>query len=93
LIPTRETLLLIVTAITGYTLLELVPRKMLHELRKNRLAEVHPSLSAIDTAGPPPRAGAVLGQKKFKSKNLKTRANLSTLRALAGTQNSCPGQQ
>lgn len=36
---------------------------------------------------------AIFGQKKFKSKNLKTLANLSTLRVLAGIQNSCPGQQ
>jgi hypothetical protein len=51
LIPTRETLLLVVAAIPRYTLLELVSRKMLHELRKDRLAEGHPSLSAIDAAG------------------------------------------
>jgi hypothetical protein len=25
---------------------------MLHELRKNRLADIHPSLSAIDAVGP-----------------------------------------
>ena len=33
------------------------------------------------------------GQKKFKSKNLKTPVNLSTLRALAGIQNPSPGQR
>jgi len=93
LFPTRETLLLVVAAITCYTLLELVSRKMLHELRKNRLADVHPSLSAIDNAVPPPSSGAIFGQKKFKSKNLKTPVNLSTLRALAGIQNPSPGQQ
>jgi hypothetical protein len=66
---------------------------MLHELRKNCLSGIHPSLSAIDTAGPPPNSGAVFGQKKFKSKNLKTPVNLSILKALAGILNSRPGQQ
>jgi hypothetical protein len=36
------------TVISAYTLLELVAGKMLHELRENGLAKVHPSLSAID---------------------------------------------
>jgi hypothetical protein len=52
LIPTRETLLPVVAAITRYTLLELVPWKMLHELRENRLANVRPSFSIIDAVGP-----------------------------------------
>jgi hypothetical protein len=43
--------LLVVAAITRYTLLELVPRKMLHELGKHRLANIHPSLSAIAKSG------------------------------------------
>ena len=93
LIPTRETLLLVVAAITRYTLLELVSRKMLHELRKNRLADIHPSLSAIDAAQPGRLREQFLAKKSFKSKNLKTMVNLSTLRALAGIQNSRPGQQ
>jgi hypothetical protein len=66
---------------------------MLHELRKNRLANIHSSLSAIDTAVPPPNLGAIFDQKKFKSKNLKTPVNFPILSALAGIQSSCPGQQ
>jgi hypothetical protein len=66
---------------------------MLHELRKNRLADIHPSLSAIDAAAPPPRSGAIFGQKKLRSKKLKTLVNLSSCSALAGIQNSSPGQQ
>jgi hypothetical protein len=89
LIPTRETLLLVVAAITRYTLLELVSRKMLHELRKHRLANVHPSLSAIAFQVSP----TVFVQKKLKSKNPKKRVNPSGPKALAGIQNSCPGQQ
>jgi hypothetical protein len=50
LVPTGKALLLIITVIPAYTLLKLVTRKILHELRENSLAKVHPSLSAI-TAG------------------------------------------
>jgi hypothetical protein len=81
LIPTGETLLLVVAVITRYALLELVSRNMLHDLRKNRLAYIHPSLSAIDVAGPGPHSGAFFAQKKFKSKNLKIMVNLLTFRA------------
>jgi hypothetical protein len=48
---------------------------MLHELRKNYLADIHPSLSAIDIAGSPLSPGAVFPQKNLKSKNLKTPVN------------------
>jgi hypothetical protein len=45
LVPARETLLLVITVIPTYTLLKLVPGKMLHELGENSLAKVHSSLS------------------------------------------------
>jgi hypothetical protein len=51
LVPTGKALLLIVTPIPTYTFLELVAGKMLHELRENRLAKVHPSLSEIANDG------------------------------------------
>jgi hypothetical protein len=62
--------LLIVAVIAGYTLLELVSRKVLHELRENCLANVHPSLSAIDTTGHAPlsKPFSIFDQKQFKSK-------------------------
>jgi hypothetical protein len=47
LVPTGKALLLMITVIATYTLLELVPGKILHELRENSLAKVHSSLSAI----------------------------------------------
>jgi hypothetical protein len=93
LVPTRETLLLVVAAIAGYTLLELISRKVVHELRENCLAKVHPSLSAIAAAGHRPPPGAIFDQKKFKSKNPKTMLNSQLIRVLAGIENSCPGQQ
>jgi hypothetical protein len=49
LVPTGKALLLMIAVIPTYTLLKLVPGKMLHELRENSLAKVHPSLSAIAT--------------------------------------------
>jgi hypothetical protein len=36
-----------ITAITGHTLLKLVGGQVVHELSKNGLAGIHPSLSAI----------------------------------------------
>jgi hypothetical protein len=36
-----------ITAITGHTLLKLVGWQVVHELSKNGLAGIHPSLSAI----------------------------------------------
>jgi hypothetical protein len=54
-----------VAAIAGYTLLELISRKVVHELRENCLAKVHPSLSAIAAAGHRPPPGAIFDQKKF----------------------------
>jgi hypothetical protein len=93
LIPTRETLLLVVAAIAGYTLLELISREVVHELRENCLAKVHPSLSAIDADWHWPSPGANFDQKKFKSKNSKTLLNSHLITALAGIENSCPGQQ
>jgi hypothetical protein len=42
--------LLVITVIPAYTLLKLVTRKILHELRENSLAKVHSSLSAIPAA-------------------------------------------
>lgn len=47
LVPAGKALLLMIAVIPAYTLLELVPWKVLHELRENSLAKVHPSLSAI----------------------------------------------
>jgi hypothetical protein len=93
LVPTRENLLLVVAAIAGYTLLELISRKVVHELRENCLAKVHPSLSAIAAAGHRPPPGAIFDQKKFKSKNPKTMLNSQLIRVLAGIADSCPGQQ
>jgi hypothetical protein len=71
LVPTRETLLLVVAAIPRHTLLEVVSRKMLHELRKN-LAEIHPSLSAIDAAGSGRRGSHFLPEKSSNRKSQKT---------------------
>jgi hypothetical protein len=39
-----------ITAITGHTLLKLVGGQVVHELSKNGLAGIHPSLSAIGQA-------------------------------------------
>jgi hypothetical protein len=64
-----------------------------HELRKDRLANVHPLLSKFGAARSACRSDAILGQKKFKSKNFETRVNFRRLTVLAGIQNSCPGQQ
>jgi hypothetical protein len=47
LVPTGKALLLMITVIPTYTLLKLVPGKMLHELKENSLAKVHSSLSTI----------------------------------------------
>jgi len=91
LLPTRETFLLIIAVITGYTLLELVPRKVLHELREDSLANVHPSLSAI-AAEVQDALKLFAGLKKFKSKNLETSVNYHAPIALARIENSCPGQ-
>jgi hypothetical protein len=52
LVPTGKALLLMIAMIPAYTLLELVPGKMLHELRENSLAKVHYSLSAIVKGSP-----------------------------------------
>ena len=41
---------------------------MLHELRENCLAKVHPSLSAIDAAGYRPHLGAIFDQKSSNRK-------------------------
>jgi hypothetical protein len=58
LIPAREPSPVRVTAISGDTLLKLVGGQMPHELSKNSLADIHPSLSAIAT---PAFAAEVLG--------------------------------
>src|ERR1019366_177698 len=51
LVPTGKALLLIITAIPAYTLLKLILGKILYELRENRLAKIHPLLSAITRGG------------------------------------------
>jgi prophage antirepressor-like protein len=45
LIPTREPSKARIALIAAYAFLKLVSGKVLHELRKNGLANVHPSLS------------------------------------------------
>jgi hypothetical protein len=92
LIPAGEALLLVVAAVPAYTLLEFISRKVLHELRENSLAKVHPSLSALASRGPKSLLEGSGGQKQLKSKNLKTISNCHALRTLAGIQNSSPGQ-
>ena len=47
LVPARETSPVSITAITGHPLLKLVGGQVVHELSKNGLAGIHPSLSAI----------------------------------------------
>jgi hypothetical protein len=66
---------------------------MLHELRKNRLANIHPSLSAMDGEVLRQMSGAIFDQKKFKWKNLENQVNPPHFKPLAGIQNSPPGQQ
>ena len=81
-----------IAAVPAYTLLKFISRKVLHELRENCLAKVHPSLSKIDTAWPQPSPRAILDQKKFKSKNFKTLLNYRLIKMLEGIENPCPGQ-
>jgi hypothetical protein len=66
---------------------------MFHELRENCLANIHPSLSAMDAEVLRQMSGAVFGQKKFKWKNLENQANLPHFKPLAEIHNSSPGQQ
>jgi len=66
LVPTGKALLLMITVIPTYTLLKLVPGKMLHELRENSLAKVHSSLSAIATEAPKSILQALALQKKVE---------------------------
>jgi hypothetical protein len=66
---------------------------MFHELRENCLANVHPSLSAMNGDLLRQMSGAVFGQKKFKWKNLENRVNSPNFKPLAGVQKSSPGQQ
>jgi hypothetical protein len=82
-----------IAMIPAYTLLELVPGKMLHELSENSLAKVHPSLSAIDCGLPRQPASVCIPERKLKSKNSKNALNFHGSYALAGIENSCPGQQ
>jgi len=42
LIPTGEALILVIAAVAAYALLKLVSWKVLHQLRENGLAKVHP---------------------------------------------------
>jgi hypothetical protein len=48
LIPTGEALQVMIATITSYALLKLFVRQMLDQLGKDRLAEVHRSLSLPD---------------------------------------------
>jgi hypothetical protein len=68
LAPARETSPVSITAITGHLLLKLVGGQVVHELSKNGLAGIHPSLSAI---GQGARRGGFspARSEKFKSKN------------------------
>jgi len=66
---------------------------MFHELRENCLANIHPSLSAMDAEVLRQMSGVVFSQKKFKWKNSENRANSPDFKPLAGIQNSSPGQQ
>ncbi len=61
-----------------------------HELRKNCLTTIHPSLSGAELRH---MSEAVFDQKKFKWKNLQTPVNHPTIKPLAGFQNSSLGQQ
>ena len=55
--------MLIIASVTAYTLLELVSRKVLHELRENGLAKIHSSLSARLGAQEIPLNGPDPGKK------------------------------
>jgi hypothetical protein len=57
-----------ITAITGHTLLKLVGGQVVHELSKNGLAGIHPSLSAI---GQGVRRGGFSPARAQKSSNRK----------------------
>jgi hypothetical protein len=57
-----------ITAITGHTLLKLVGGQVVHELSKNGLADIHPSLSAI---GQGARCGGFSPARAQKSSNRK----------------------
>jgi hypothetical protein len=57
-----------ITAITGHTLLKLVGEHVVHELSKNSLAGIHPSLSAI---GQGARRGGFSPARAQKSSNRK----------------------
>ena len=66
---------------------------MLHELRENGSAGIHPSLSAI---GPGVRAGGFAAnsrRKKFKSKNPSSPPNPLIQRWLSGSAENLAGQQ
>jgi hypothetical protein len=68
LVPAREASPVSITAITGHTLLKLVGGEVLHELSKNGLAGIHPSLSAI---GQGARRGGFPPARAQKSSNRK----------------------
>ena len=70
LVPARETSPVSITAITGHTLLKLVGGQVVHELSKNGLAGIHPSLSAI---GQGARCGGFSPARAQKSPNRKNR--------------------
>src|SRR5450631_2051164 len=75
LVPTREALVLVIARIATHAFLELITGKVTDDLRENRVAEIHLSLSAIAVnASPAPFSGG----KEFKSKNLKNRLSCRT---------------
>jgi hypothetical protein len=70
LVPTRETLLLVIATVAQHAFQELIPWKMIDELGENSLAKIHPSpLSEICAGTPRGRPEASSGEKQFKSKN------------------------
>jgi hypothetical protein len=65
-----------ITAITGHTLLKLVGGQVVHELNKNGLAVLHPSLSAIGQgarrSGVPPARGQKSSNRKIGYSSYRT---------------------
>ena len=70
LVPARETSPVRVAAIAGDALLKLVGGQVIHELGENSLADIHPSLSAIQRSSG--RSGSPVSPRKVqieKSRN------------------------
>jgi hypothetical protein len=93
LVPTRETLLLVIATVAQHAFQELIPWEMIDELGENSLAKIHPSLSEICAGTPRGQPEASSGEKQFKSQNLHPRLNCRAINRLHEMEKSSPGQQ